>query len=78
VVVGNDRRIKIWNQDNELLCDYNINVIKLLFSTLCLTNGTCCQQVYPSQHKKYTMVLKLYRVLLKNIKMIFPLGKLRI
>lgn len=40
VIVGNDRRIKIWNQSNELVCDYNINVTVFLFSIACLISGT--------------------------------------
>lgn len=29
VVVGNERRLKIWDEQNSLLCDYNITVLLL-------------------------------------------------
>jgi len=72
LVVGNDRRIKIWNQNSQLICDYNINVIIFLVSTACLTNGIWNLYLWLLQLKKFTMVSRFSRLYSKNIKMTSP------
>jgi len=78
VVVGNDKRIKIWDREHKLLCDLNIKVSFLLFSTVYHIDGRSSQHLEPSSLKKFTTALKCSKQLPKNMKMIYPSVSLKI